>query len=286
MAVDYSTLKKGGFMRQKQKNCFSLRLKSVGGHLDAKQLATIAEVSEKYGDGYVHLTSRQGVEIPFIKLDDIDEVKAALAEGNCEPGVCGARVRTVTACQGNAICPSGCIDTYSLANEISDRFFAMELPHKFKFGLTGCQNNCLKAEENDIGIKGGIKPDWVEDSCIRCGVCENICRTKAIKFEDDKLVIDDSKCNYCGRCTKACPVDSWVNHSGYIVSFGGLFGNRIHKGEEIIPIIYDKETLFRVIDEAVGFFKEYANAGERFRFTIERIGEDKFRKVIEEAYNG
>ena len=77
-----------------------------------------------------------------------------------------------------------------------------------------------------------------------------------------------------------------MNHSGYIVSFGGLFGNRIHKGEEIIPIIYDKETLFRVIDAAVGFFKEHANAGERFRFTIERIGEDKFRKVIEEAYNG
>ena len=27
MAVDYATLKKGGFMRQKQKNNFSLRIK-------------------------------------------------------------------------------------------------------------------------------------------------------------------------------------------------------------------------------------------------------------------
>lgn len=36
MAADYATLKKGGFMRQIQKNCFSLRLKVVGGHLDAK----------------------------------------------------------------------------------------------------------------------------------------------------------------------------------------------------------------------------------------------------------
>ena len=78
MAVDYSTLKKGGFMRQKQKNCFSLRLKSVGGHLDAKQLATIAEVSEKYGDGYVHLTSRQGVEIPFINLMILMKLKLLL----------------------------------------------------------------------------------------------------------------------------------------------------------------------------------------------------------------
>ena len=63
MAVDYATLKKGGFMRQKQKNNFSLRLRVVGGNLTAKQLATIAEVSDKYGEGYVHLTSRQSVEI-------------------------------------------------------------------------------------------------------------------------------------------------------------------------------------------------------------------------------
>ena len=70
MAVDYATLKKGGFMRQKQKNNFSLRLRVVGGNLTAKQLAKIAEVSENYGDGYVHLTSRQSVEIPFVKLDD------------------------------------------------------------------------------------------------------------------------------------------------------------------------------------------------------------------------
>lgn len=90
-------------MRQKQKNNFSLRLRVVGGNLTAKQLAKIAEVSDKFGDGYVHLTSRQSVEIPFIKLDDIDEVKAALAEGDVEPGVCGPSPYR-TACQGAAIC--------------------------------------------------------------------------------------------------------------------------------------------------------------------------------------
>ena len=83
--VDYATLKKGGFMRQKQKNNFSLRLACVGGALTAENLKKIAEVAEKYGDGYVHLTSRQGVEIPFIKLDDIDDVTADLAKGGCRP---------------------------------------------------------------------------------------------------------------------------------------------------------------------------------------------------------
>ena len=36
--VDYGTLKKGGFMRQKQKNNFSLRLAVVGGTLTAENL--------------------------------------------------------------------------------------------------------------------------------------------------------------------------------------------------------------------------------------------------------
>lgn len=115
MAVDYATLKKGGFMRQKQKNNFSLRLAVVGGNLTAENLKIIAEVADKYGDGHVHLTSRQSVEIPFIKLDDVEEVKEVLATGGCKPGVCGPRVRTITACQGSQICPSGNIDTYGLA---------------------------------------------------------------------------------------------------------------------------------------------------------------------------
>lgn len=287
MAVDLTTLKKGGFMKQKQKDCFSLRIKVVGGNLEAKQLATIADVAEKYGHGYVHLTSRQSVEIPFIKLNEIDEVKDALAKGNCEPGSCGARVRTVTACQGNAICPSGCIDTYGLAQEISDRFFSMQLPHKFKFGVTGCQNNCLKSEENDIGVKGGMKVKWIEESCVHCGICEKACRSNAISFEDEgTLHIDEDKCVLCGKCSKSCPVNAWETQSGYKISFGGLFGNRIHKGEEIVPMIHDKETLFRVIDAAIGFFAENAKPGERFRFTIDRIGEEAFKKVVRDAYNG
>ena len=35
--VDYVALKKGGFMRQKQKGCFSLRLAVVGGNLTAEK---------------------------------------------------------------------------------------------------------------------------------------------------------------------------------------------------------------------------------------------------------
>lgn len=286
MAVDYATLKKGGFMRQKQKNNFSLRLQVVGGNLTAENLKKIAEVAEKYGDGHVHLTSRQSVEIPFIKLDNIDEVKDSLAEGGVKPGVCGPRVRTVTACQGNQVCPSGNIDSYDIAKEIDKRYYAKELPHKFKFGVTGCQNNCLKAEENDVGIKGASIVFWDKDACIMCGVCLKACREGAITEENGELKLDTDKCNYCGRCEKACPTDAWKGENGYIVSFGGLFGNKIHRGEELIPVVTSKEQLFRVTDAAINFFNENANPGERFRFTLERVGIDKFKEVINKAYQG
>ncbi|MBR3525357.1 MAG: 4Fe-4S binding protein [Lachnospiraceae bacterium] len=284
METNYATLKKGGFMRQKQKDHFSLRLSVVGGQVSAAQLAAITKVAEKYGHGYIHLTSRQGIEIPFIRLQDIDEVKAALAEGGAKPGVCGPRVRTITACQGSAVCPNGCIETEKLAQELNDRYFGKELPHKFKFGITGCQNNCLKAEENDLGIKGGVKVAWKKEACINCGVCEKVCREAAIRIANGVVEIDQEKCNYCGRCALSCPTDAYETVPGYMISFGGLFGNKINKGEAIIPFVEDKEALFRICDAALRFFEENAKPGERFKFTIDRVGKEKFDEAIRKAY--
>lgn len=286
MGIDYASLKKGGFMRQKQKGYFSLRLQVVGGTLTTENLRIIQEVADKFGHGYVHLTSRQGVEIPFVKYEDIETIKTELAKGGCKPGVCGPRVRTVTACQGNAVCPSGNIDTYRIAGKLDERYYARELPHKFKFGVTGCQNNCLKAEENDLGVKGALDVHWDEEKCTLCGVCEKACRAGAIEIKDGTLTMDTSKCNYCGRCVKACPFDAWLGESAYIVTFGGLFGNTIAKGSEALPLVKSEEQLFRITDAAIQFFADYAKAGERFKFTLDRVGWDTFKQVVREAYDG
>lgn len=283
--INYAELKKGGFMKQKQKGYGSLRLQVVGGNLTAENIRTVSEVAEKYGRGYVHMTSRQGIEIPFINVEQLAEVKEALAKGGVKTGVCGPRVRTVTACQGSEICPSGCIDTYTLAKELDERYFGRELPHKFKFGVTGCQNNCLKAEENDVGIKGGYEIEYKEDACISCSVCVKACRTEAISFENGKIKLDASKCNNCGRCVKSCPTEAWIGTPGYIVSFGGTFGNFVYKGEELVPIIKDKETLFRVTDAAIEYFEENAKQSERFRKTLERLGDEGLREKVSAAYN-
>ena len=97
---------------------------------------------------------------------------------------------------------------------------------------------------------------------------------------------DNEKCNYCGRCAKSCPVDAWDVNEAFLVSFGGTFGNHISKGREFLPLITSEEQLFRVTDAAIQFFADHANAGERFKFTIDRVGEEKLYEVLKGAYDG
>jgi dissimilatory sulfite reductase (desulfoviridin) alpha/beta subunit len=294
--IDYATLKKGGFMRQRQRNHFSLRLRVVGGQVTSEKMRKVSEIAEKYGHGYVHMTARQGIEIPFIEFKDIERVKGELASVGLQPGACGPRVRTVTACQGSNICPSGLIKTSELAEEIDRRYFGRELPHKFKIGITGCPNNCLKAEENDVGIKGGILPSWDEDRCTYCGLCLAVCPTGAIEQEasDSKdrsevgsrhLRLKSGACAYCGKCVKSCPSDAWVGKSGYILNFGGTFGKELVFGIPLLPIIFSMDEMFCVVDAAIAFFEEYGKSGERFAKTIGRTGANHLREWLIEAIN-
>lgn len=286
--VNYQELKQGGFMRQVQKDRFSLRLRVVGGQIQAEQLQKVTEIAQKYGQGTVHMTSRQSIEIPFIQLQDVEQVKKELSEVGLQPGACGPRVRTIAACQGEAVCPSGLIETSELAKALDTRYFAKELPHKFKLGITGCCNNCLKAEENDLGVKGGVKPIWQEELCNFCGLCEAVCPTKAIIVQKDgkegagqTVILNETKCTYCGKCVKACPVDAWTGEKGYAISFGGLFGNRIAIGKRLLPLVYSKESLFQVIDTTLAFFEKYGKQSERFRNTLDRVGWEAFEKELE-----
>ena len=285
LKMSAKALKKGGFMAQKQKGYYALRLRVVGGDMTVKQLRTIADVAEKYGHGYYHMTSRQSIEIPFINIQDADEVKAVLAEGGVEPGCCGPRVRTVTACQGNGVCPSANIDTFDIAKKLDARYYGRDLPGKFKFGVTGCQNNCLKAEENDLGVKGGREVKWLAEPCIHCGICSKVCRFDAITDDGKTITVDYDKCVSCGKCAQKCPVDAWESTPVYNLFFGGLYGNHITRGKSILPPVRSQEQLFRVADATIQWFDDHAKAGDRFKFTLDREGWDSLYEVVKKAYD-
>ena len=49
---------------------------------------------------------------------------------------------------------------------------------------------------------------FINDECINCNSCEDICPSNAIISASDKYEIDEDNCSDCGSCTDVCPVDA------------------------------------------------------------------------------
>jgi len=269
-------------MRQKDAGYFALRLHLVGGQIDADKMIRISELAKKYGRGYLHLTTRQGVEIPYVYIDNVDAIKKELADAGVETGVCGPRVRTVIACQGESVCPRGMIECEDIAEKIDEKYYGKELPHKFKFAVTGCPAGCAKPEENDIGVQGVIQPRYEGADCSFCGLCKEVCYSGAIEItQDDKVLCDFTKCNNCGECVKSCPMDCWKpEKKGYIVFVGGKMGKKPRFANQLPFIIEDEDELFRVFEKTMDFFTEHGLTRERFGSTLDRVGYDKLLSYL------
>lgn len=270
-------LKSSGFMKQREKDLFSVRLRVVGGYIRSEQLPKLAEIAQKYGRGHIHLTTRQGIEIPYVHFKDFENLKRELAQVGLEVGACGPRVRTITACQGGS-CSHGLIDSQKIAREIDKRLFGKSgLPHKLKIGISGCPNACIKPQENDIGIMGVMSKVFREDLCNLCGLCVEVCPVKAIEIKNGKLKFDRSKCVGCGDCVFSCPTGAWEKVlSGYRLFLGGKMGKFPKLGIKAIDFIESQEELLRIIEQAFKFYKEEGRRGERFRETLERLGLEYF----------
>ena len=87
-----------GVYGQRQKDVQMFRTKIPFGKLTTAQLARLADVSEKYTNGNLHLTTRQNVQLHHIKLEDTPGVWTELSEvGVTARGACGNTVRNLTA---------------------------------------------------------------------------------------------------------------------------------------------------------------------------------------------
>ncbi|MBM4031643.1 MAG: sulfite reductase, partial [Planctomycetes bacterium] len=91
--LDFTTLKTGGIIKQRQRDKFTVRLKCPGGRVPLSKLPKIAEVAARYGGDYVHISFRQSIEIPYVDYRDFGKVRAELAEVGQEIASCGPRVR-------------------------------------------------------------------------------------------------------------------------------------------------------------------------------------------------
>jgi dissimilatory sulfite reductase (desulfoviridin) alpha/beta subunit len=151
---EIAKLKESALFSEKGKTKFSSRILVIGGQLTSKNLREIASFASRYGDGTVHLTTRQGVEIPHIPYEKLRLFRRALEKSSLQAAQSGKCVRAITACPGT-YCKFGTIDTQQLAKEIFKRFGDRNnLPHKFKIAVSGCKHCCSKPQENDLGVMG------------------------------------------------------------------------------------------------------------------------------------
>jgi ferredoxin-nitrite reductase len=161
-------LKWVGIYPQKQGgDAFMMRVKVPGGVLKPVQAKVIGRIATDFasgsipnphfGNNFLDLTTRQDVQMHWIKMRDVPEIWRRLEEvGITTVQACGDSARNVLCCPVSGLGREEAIDAYPVAQAISNYFTGnreyANLPRKFKMSVTGCLEDCAQAEINDIGM--------------------------------------------------------------------------------------------------------------------------------------
>jgi sulfite reductase (NADPH) hemoprotein beta-component len=118
-------------------------------------------VAERYSRGFGHITTRQNVQLHFLKLHDVEPVMRRLAEaGLTTREACGSAVRNITACPYAGVAADEAFDVtpYALATtqHLLRRPLSSKLPRKFKIAFEGCPEDHALAAINDIGLRARV----------------------------------------------------------------------------------------------------------------------------------
>ena len=148
-------------------DAFMLRIKVPGGLLTAAQAREIGVVAEAFGEGpedsavfgnrYADLTTRQDIQLHWIRIEDVPRIWKRLAEvGITTIQACGDSARNVLCCPVSGVDADEVFDAMPAARAITEFFTGnreyANLPRKFKISATGCREDCAQAEIQDIGL--------------------------------------------------------------------------------------------------------------------------------------
>lgn len=218
------------------------RIKVPSGFITSEQLRTIADVVEKYaGSGHGHLTTRQDIQLHFVRLENVPSLLRELARvGITTREACGNTVRNVTSSYLSGICPDEVFDTLPYAL-YTTRYFLRHtltstLPRKFKIAFSECENDHAMVRIHDIG-------------CV------------AQKRQNGKDIYGFKV--YVGGGLGAIPF-----YAKPIVDFVSV--------DEFYPLA---EAIIRIFHEHGTEERKNKNKA-RIKFLIARIGFDRFRELV------
>ncbi len=297
MGLDINTkkLKKNAFRVSKERGIGASRIRVPGGYLNAEVLGIIQEISQTYGNGFVHLTTRQGFEIEGIRLEDMDEINKKLQpiietldinQDVPNTGYPAAGTRNVSACIGNNVCPFANYNTANFAKRIEKAVYPNDL--HFKIALTGCPNDCAKARMHDFGIIGMTLPKYDPSRCVSCQACIKGCKSlsvDALRLENYKIVRDEEKCVGCGVCVTKCPTRAFTRSEKkyYKLTIMGRTGKRNPRLGEDFLIWADEDNIIKIILNTYKFVEEYIDrkapgGKEHIGYIIDRVGFEEYKK--------
>ena len=148
----------GLFYVAPNQNSYMCRLRIPNGILKAAQFAGVADLAERYGGGYAHVTTRANLQIREIEAHNAVAVIEAIQDlGLCSRGSGADNIRNVTGTPTAGVDPQELIDTRPFAREwhfhiLNDRSL-YGLPRKFNVAFDGAGMIPVLEDTNDIGFQ-------------------------------------------------------------------------------------------------------------------------------------
>jgi len=151
-----------GVYGQRQFGVQMIRIKLPYGKVLSKQLRRIADVSDEYSQGRLHITTRQDIQIHYVDLNRTPELWAELEKDEITiREACGNAVRNVTASETAGIDVKEPFDVSPYADALF-RFFlrnpiCQELGRKFKVSFSSTSEDTGLSYMHDIGFIAKIE---------------------------------------------------------------------------------------------------------------------------------
>ena len=146
-----------GVYGQRQPGVQMIRIKLPYGRITADQLVRIADTSDKFATGNLHATTRQDIQLHFVKLSDSPQLWADLEDaGITLKEACGNTIRNVTASSVAGIDPDEPFDVTPLTHSIFTYFLRnpinQDMGRKFKIAVSSSEKDSALAFIHDVGL--------------------------------------------------------------------------------------------------------------------------------------
>ena len=144
-----------GVIIQRDKQTYAVAPHLPCGVVSADTLRKMADVADKYNIAALKVTSAARIALVGLKEEQVDAVWKDL---KMSPGAAvGLCVRSVKACPGTTFCKRGQQDSLGIGMLLDEKYHGLELPGKFKIGVSGCPNQCAENCIKDVALMGTAK---------------------------------------------------------------------------------------------------------------------------------